>query len=77
MLVFVTATSMSTANIFVQVFNILISIPIQHTTVTGQLVAGICLTILFSFVYAYIKANRAFLPAFDKAIGCAKGDEKA
>jgi len=65
-LVFVTATSMSTANIFTQILNILISIPLQGTTVTPYLGAGIALVITCSASYTYLKTNKNALSNFDE-----------
>jgi len=76
-LTFVTATSMSSANIFVQVLNVLISIPIQHTPVTGFLASGITLTIVFSFAYAALKNNKWVMTSFDEKVGCATPRKEA
>lgn len=75
-LTFVSATSMSTANIFTQVLNIIISIPLQGTPVTPLLVTGISTTITFSAFYAFIKAYRPFLTQVDEVCGCAKPREE-
>ena len=64
-LLFVTATSMSTANIFTQILNIVISIPIQHTVVTAPLGAGIGLVVVFSALYTFLKNSKAALPWVD------------
>jgi drug/metabolite transporter (DMT)-like permease len=69
-LVFVTATSMSTANTFTQILNILISMPIQHTAATPALVAGIILVVLASSAYTAIKAYKPFLPWLDETLCC-------
>jgi drug/metabolite transporter (DMT)-like permease len=71
-LVFMTATSMSVANIFTQIFNILISIPIQHTAVTAYSIVGIVLVCIASPTYMYFKIDKEALPAVDKALGCSK-----
>lgn len=47
-LTYVSATSMSAANIFTQILNILISLPIQHTPLTQNLVIGILFTLTAS-----------------------------
>jgi hypothetical protein len=65
---FLTATSMSAANIFTQVLNIAIGVTVQHTTVSGALVAGIVLTILSSAAYTLLKMNKRLLDAFDEAV---------
>jgi len=65
-LAFVSATSMSTANIFTQTLNIVISIPIQDTEVTPMLISGISVVIIFSSFYTYMKTVRSFLPWFDE-----------
>lgn len=62
-LVFVTATSMSTANITTQILNILISIPIQHLEITAMLVFGITTTISAAVTYSALKMNRQWLEA--------------
>jgi len=64
----VTATSMSTANIFTQIFNILISIPLQDTPVTASLIIGISLVILFSGFYTFLKMKKDFLPWLDSTV---------
>lgn len=76
-LVFVTATSMSTANIFTQILNILISIPLQGTTVTPALLAGIILVICCSASYAYLKMNKAVLKGIDEKMKRMLGMESA
>jgi len=70
-LAFVSATSMSTANVFTQILNIVISIPLQHTEITDYLVAGIVIVIVFSGLYTAIKAHKPFLPWFDQTV-CGK-----
>lgn len=57
-LMFVSATSMSTANIFTQVLNIAISIPLQRTPLTPYLGAGILLVIGSSAAYTLLKAHK-------------------
>lgn len=68
LLMFVSATSMSTANIFTQVLNILISLPIQHTAVSGLMVLGICLTTASSAVYTYFKLDKGALVKIDERL---------
>jgi hypothetical protein len=67
-LIFVSATSMSTANIFTQILNIIISIPLQNTPVSAELGAGIALVVFFSGFYALTKSNRQVLAAFDEHV---------
>ena len=67
-LIFVSATSMSTATIFTQILNVVISIPIQpeRTPITPALVSGVTLTMLLSAFYAFIKAHKPFIPWVDE-----------
>jgi len=76
-LALVTATSMSTANIFTQVLNICLSLVLQtaEITITVPLMIGIGMVMVFSAFYAFIKGYKPFLPAVDKCFGCAKPDE--
>jgi len=67
-LAFVSATSMATANIFTQILNIVISIPIQNTDITPALIAGIVVVVVFSTLYTFIKAHKPFIPWFDAAV---------
>ena len=64
-LLFVSATSMSTANQSAQAINILISLPIQHTPITPALVIGFCTVIAFSSFYAVCKMKASVLGWFD------------
>lgn len=76
-LVFLTATSMSTANIFTQIFNIIISVvwtQAQKVEVGPSLISGITITVVFSFGYLIIKAYKPFLPWVDSLFG-KKADE--
>lgn len=76
----VTATSMSTANIFTQILNIIISIPIQGTEVTPALLAGVVIVICASASYTVMKSFKGCLLGVDKACGCAEpkpGGDKA
>jgi hypothetical protein len=57
-LLYVTATSMSTANIFTQILNILISMMWQHVDVTPMLVIGIVVVFLFVSIYTHLKTNK-------------------
>ena len=57
-LTFVSATSMSTANIFTQILNICISMMWQHTHTSPELFIGIIITIGFSFLYAHLKSDK-------------------
>jgi len=68
-LIFVSATSMSSANIFTQILNIVISIPLQHTATTPALVGGIAVVVGASVFYTFLKTNKSFLAAFDEALG--------
>jgi len=78
-LIFVSATSMSTANTFTQNLNIIISIFTQKGTsheleVTPMLVAGISIVMIFSFGYTVIKLDKRILPAIDEKMPiCAEG----
>lgn len=76
-LVFVTATSMSTANIFTQILNILISIPIQGTLVTPYLGAGIFLVMSCSATYTLFKTNKTALSYCDGRMKRSLGMEPA
>lgn len=72
-LMYVSATSMSSANIFTQVLNILISLPAQHTAVGPLLVLGICCTVGSSAVYAYFKSSKEALARLDEQLpACAE-----
>lgn len=73
-LIFVTATSMSTANVLTQSLNILISIPLQSTALTPHLAFGIGLVIPFSALYALIKAHKPCLPMLDAKLSWAPHD---
>jgi len=55
---YTTATSMSIANTFALVLNILISMTWQHTDITPFLVIGIVLVIGFTAFYAYLKSSK-------------------
>ena len=69
---------MSTANLFVQVLNIVISITLTQSEefdVNAFLIVGICIVILGSAFYAFTKAYKPFLPAVDAALGCAEKRE--
>ena len=72
-LVFVSATSMSTANIFTQILNICFSLVLQsdEIDVTAALIAGIITVVTFSSMYAFIKAYKPLLPWLDATLGCA------
>jgi len=79
-LLFVSATSMSTANLTTQQLNILVSFtPINtgpHPPVTGLLISGIAITLSVSSFYAYIKAHRPFLAKVDEVLpACAPKKE--
>merc|ERR1719454_1060362 len=54
---YVTATSMSAVNIFTQILNILVSLPIQHTPLTQNLAIGISFTLVASSSYYVLKNN--------------------
>ena len=54
---YTTATTMSVANTFALVLNILISLMWQPTAITPLLVGGICMVILTSAFYAYLKSS--------------------
>lgn len=74
-LAFLTATSMSTANVFSQITNIVVSVTITQTmrvTVNAQLVAGIAIVVIFSLLYLFIKSNRFFLAEVDAFLGFGK-----
>jgi hypothetical protein len=64
----VSATSMSTANIFTQALNMIISIPLQGLSINAPLCAGIGTILASSGFYAYIKSNKTFLPWVDEKI---------
>jgi hypothetical protein len=49
---------MSVANTFALVLNILISLMWQPTAITPLLVGGICMVILTSAFYAYLKSSK-------------------
>jgi hypothetical protein len=70
LLVFISATSMSVTNVFTQVLNILVAIPIQHTTVTPFLGAGVSIVCTFAPSYAFIKMNKGVLKSVDDALPC-------
>merc|ERR1719231_1348276 len=58
-LMFVSAASMSTSNVFAQVLNILVSLTYTQsgeTTLTAGTIAGVALVIVFSGVYAVLKS---------------------
>ena len=55
---YTTATTMSVANTFALVLNILISLMWQPTAITPLLVGGICMVILTSAFYAYLKSSK-------------------
>jgi len=63
---YVSATSMSAANIFTQILNILISLPIQHTPLTRNLVIGILFTLSASGGYYVLKNYPDAIPKIDK-----------
>merc|ERR1712146_873078 len=78
-LMFVSATSMSTANVFTQILNILIALIFTQsdmTVVSAPLIIGVALVMVFSFVYAIIKSNKSILAAVDKALPCCAPAEK-
>jgi len=76
-LAFVSATSMSAANIFTQILNILISLPIQHTPLTTNLITGICFTITTSGLYYMFKNYPAALEQVDKTCPLCAGRPRA
>lgn len=69
-LALVSATSMSTANIFTLALNEVVSIinPHQHVEINAALIAGICVIISATAFYAFMKSHRPFLPWFDTAV---------
>jgi len=70
---YVSATSMSTLNTFMQAINILLGILIQHTPVTPFLVVGVALVIVFALLYGVLKTNKPILDAVDSVTdGCLK-----
>ena len=75
-LLFVTATSMSTANVFTQILNITIALlftQADKTVVSASLITGISLVMIFSTVYAFMKANKNVLKTVDEVLPwCAK-----
>merc|ERR1719373_792316 len=74
---FVSATSMSAANIFTQILNILVSLPLQHTPLTQNLVTGIVFTICASGGYYVLKNYPRAIPEIDRACPmCATTREK-
>ena len=75
-LVFVSATSMSTANIFTQILNIGFSLVLQsdEITVTAALITGIITVILASGMYAFIKSYKPFLQSVDDLL-CGKRED--
>lgn len=77
-LALVTATSMSTANIFTQILNICLSLVLQtaEVPITAPLVCGIVMVMAVSAFYAFIKSYKPFLPMVDKCFGCAEKPEK-
>ena len=88
-LIFVSATSMSTANTFTQNLNIIISIFSQRGTmhevaVTPTLVAGVSLVCVFSVAYTLLKADRRLLawvdenmPLCSEGVLCARAGDAA
>ena len=63
---FISATSMSTLNTFVQAVNIVLGIIIQHTHVTPFLVAGVVIVIVFASLYGVLEANKQVLETVDR-----------
>jgi len=78
-LIFVSATSMSTANTFTQILNMIISIFTQKGTrnevdVTGMLISGISLVCVFSLTYTALKTDKRILAYIDEHVPiCAEG----
>ena len=67
-LLVVSATSMSTANIFTQILNIVLSIPLQGTPITPFLGTGIGLVCTFSVLYTFFKSSTTALPWIDERL---------
>ena len=65
-LLVVSATSMATANVFTQILNIIISIPLQLTFVSPLLGLGISIVCTFAPLYAFLKASKTALPWIDE-----------
>ena len=65
-LLVVSATSMSTANIFTQILNIVIAIPLQQTLVTPLLGTGVSLVCGCAPLYAFLKSSKTALPWIDE-----------
>lgn len=71
---------MSTANVFTQILNILISMIFTQsdkTVVSPPLIVGVALVMVFSLLYAIIKSNKSVLKKVDEACPCcATAEEK-